>query len=118
MHPRACLGLDPNLDTGHLGKVIEGLRGPALGILNAIEIDPHLCATIRRPCERLHNWPVSQDISRKVDFVAWRYRLARRRRAHGFPPGHSGLLAPDRRCLGRTEREAPELLPNAGIGSP
>jgi hypothetical protein len=51
-------------------------------------------------------------------FHAWRDRSVRRLCVQGSRPAHSGLLAPGRRCLGRVEREAPELLPNAGIGSP
>jgi hypothetical protein len=43
--------------------------GLALGKLCAVEIDADRNATIGGARERLHDWPVRQDICRHVDFV-------------------------------------------------
>ena len=69
MHRIAGLVLDPNLDARRLGEVIENLRGLALGKLGAIKIDADCNVAIGGACERLHDWPVRQDIGRHVDFV-------------------------------------------------
>ena len=69
VHRRAGLVLDPYLDTRRLGEVIENRRGLALGKLGAIEIDAECNAAIGSARERLHDWPVRQDIGGHVDFM-------------------------------------------------
>ena len=46
VHQRAGVTLDPYLDAGRLGEVLEDLRGLALGKLGAIKINANLDAAI------------------------------------------------------------------------
>ena len=61
--------LDPYLDDRRLGEIIENLRSLALGKLGAIEIDADCDAAVGSARERLHDWPVRQDIGGHVDFM-------------------------------------------------
>jgi hypothetical protein len=79
---------DPNLDAGRLGEVIENLRWLALGELSAIKINADMDATIGGARERLHDWPVRQDI-RPCLFHARRCRSRQRRRVQDSRPAHS-----------------------------
>jgi hypothetical protein len=60
---------DPNLDAGRLGKVPEDLRGLALGKLSPVKINSHFDTAIGGARERLHDWPVRQDICCHVYFT-------------------------------------------------
>jgi hypothetical protein len=51
------------------GEVIENLRGLTLGKLSPVKIDADRNATICGTRERLHDWPVRQDIGCHVDFM-------------------------------------------------
>jgi hypothetical protein len=63
------VAFDAYLDARRIGKVTEGFRRLALGELCAIEIDPHLDATIGGACKRLHDGQVGQHICGQVDFM-------------------------------------------------
>jgi hypothetical protein len=69
VHRIAGLVLDPYLDAGRLGEVIENLCWRALGKLSPVEIDADRNATIGGARERLHDGPVRQDIRGHVDFM-------------------------------------------------
>ncbi|MFZ3328064.1 MAG: hypothetical protein WA231_20215 [Methylocella sp.] len=62
-----CIG-SRAFDARRLGEIIENLHGLALGKLGAIEIDADCNAAIGGARERLHDWPVRQDIGGHVDF--------------------------------------------------
>ena len=66
---RGVLVLGPYLGAERLGEVMENLRGLALGKLSAVEIDATLDAAIGGASKRLHDWPVSEDICGRVDFM-------------------------------------------------
>jgi hypothetical protein len=62
VHQRAGVPLDPYLNTRRLGEVTENLCGLSLGELCAVEINANLDAAISGTRERLHDWPVRQDV--------------------------------------------------------
>ena len=57
------------LNAGRLGEVLKDLRWLAIGELDSVEIDAQFDAAIGSARERLHDWPVRQDIGGHVDFM-------------------------------------------------
>jgi hypothetical protein len=99
------LALDPYLEARR-GEVIENLCLLALGKLGAIEIDADRNATIGGARERLHYWPVRQDIGGHVDFVLG---AIDKRHVDVFKI-FARCIVNDRRWLGAARRERGAFL--------
>ena len=69
VHRSAVLVFDPNLHARRFGEVIEYLRGLSLGKLSPVKINTDMDAAIGGARERLHDWPVRQDVGGHIDFM-------------------------------------------------